>query len=148
MFTFYIENHEPFGSLTKNCRKLDKNKSIVSRFSVFVVYKSAVSTVLKSNYVGCFNFRQWMLVFAHLFLDISIKSTKLHFQSWKKNFLQRFRRFFCKMTAEVLRNNCGKRHNDWKFPWYISDTSKLAGSKLTRYRVCLFSLQYIPLQDW
>ena len=34
MFTFYIENHEPFGSLTKNFPKLDKNKSIVSRFSV------------------------------------------------------------------------------------------------------------------
>ena len=61
-----------------------KNKSIVSRFSVFVVYESAVSTVQKINYVGCFNFRQGMLVFAHLFLDISIKSTKLHFQSWKK----------------------------------------------------------------
>ena len=30
MFTFYIENHEPFGPLTKNCPKLDKNKSIVS----------------------------------------------------------------------------------------------------------------------
>ena len=49
MFTFYIDNHEPFGSLTKNCRKLDKNKSMVSRFSVFVVYKSVVSTVKKSN---------------------------------------------------------------------------------------------------
>ena len=35
MFTFYIENHEPFGSLTKNCPKLDKNKSIVSGFPVF-----------------------------------------------------------------------------------------------------------------
>ena len=34
-------NVYPFGSLTKNCPKLDKNKSIVSRFSVFVVYKSA-----------------------------------------------------------------------------------------------------------
>ena len=56
MCTFYIENHEPLGSLTKNCPKLDKNKSILSRFSVFVVYKSAVSTVQKSNYVGCFNF--------------------------------------------------------------------------------------------
>ena len=42
MFTFYIENHEPFGPLTKNCLKLDKNKSIVSGFSVFVVYKSGV----------------------------------------------------------------------------------------------------------
>ena len=45
-------------SLAKNCPKLDKNKSVVSRFSVFVVYKSAVSTVQKSSYVGCFNFRQ------------------------------------------------------------------------------------------
>ena len=32
MFTFYIENHDPFGSLTKNCPKLDKNNSIVSSF--------------------------------------------------------------------------------------------------------------------
>ena len=53
-----IENHEPFGSLTKNFPKLDKNKSTVSRFSVFVVYKSAVSTVQKINYVGCFDFPQ------------------------------------------------------------------------------------------
>ena len=58
MFTFYIENHEPFGALTKNFPKLDKNKSILSSFSVFVDYKSAVSTVQKSNNGGCFNFRQ------------------------------------------------------------------------------------------
>ena len=59
MFTFYIENHEPFGSLTKNCPKRNKNKSIESRFSVFVAYKSAVITVQKvTKYVGCFNFRQ------------------------------------------------------------------------------------------
>ena len=58
MFAFCIENHEPFGALTKNGQKLEKNKSIVSRFSAFVVYKSAVSTAQKSNYVGCFNFRQ------------------------------------------------------------------------------------------
>ena len=50
MFTFYIENHEPFDSLT--------NTSIVSTFSIFVVYKSAVSTIENSNYEGCFNFRQ------------------------------------------------------------------------------------------
>ena len=37
VFTFYIENYEPFGSLRKNCPWLDKNKSIVSTFSVFVV---------------------------------------------------------------------------------------------------------------
>ena len=50
MLTFCIENHELFESLTKNCLKLDKNKSIVSTFSVFVVYKSAVITIQKSNY--------------------------------------------------------------------------------------------------
>ena len=59
MLTFYIENHEPFGSLTKNCPNLDKNESIVSKFSVFAIHKSrAVGTVQKGNYVGCFNFRQ------------------------------------------------------------------------------------------
>ena len=71
---FCIENHESFGPLTKNCPKLDKNKSIVFRFSAFVVYKSAVSIVQKSNYVGCFNFRQRMFLSAHLFSDNSIKS--------------------------------------------------------------------------
>ena len=35
--------------------RLDKSRSIVSTFSIFVVYKSAVSTIQKSNYVGCFN---------------------------------------------------------------------------------------------
>ena len=84
MFTFYIGNYEPFGPLPKNCPKLGKNKIIVSRFSVFVVHKAGFSTVQKTNFAGCFNFRQWMFVFAHLFPDISIKSTKLHFQSWKK----------------------------------------------------------------
>ena len=144
MFTFYIKNHEPFGSLTKNRPKLDKNKSIVFRFSSFVVYKSAVSTVQKSNYVGCVNFPQWMFVFGHLFPDVSIKLTKLHFQSWKK-FSPTISLFFREMNAEVSRNNGAKRHEDWKFPWYILDISKLAGSKLTRFRVCLSSLQYTPL---
>ena len=111
MFTFYIENHESFGSLTKNCPKLDKNKSIVSRFSVVAVYKLAVSTVQKSKYVGCFNFRQCMFVFAHLFPEISLKLTKLHFQRWKK-FSPTISLFFREMTAEVLRNNCAKRHKD------------------------------------
>ena len=46
------------------------------------------------------------------------------------------------MNTEVLRNICAKRHKDWKFPWYILDISNLAGSKLTRCCVCLFSLQH------
>ena len=94
MFTFYIENHDPFGPLTKKCPKLDRNKSIVSRFSVFVVYKSAVSTVQKSNHAGCFNFQQRMFVFANLFPDISTKSTNLHFQSLKKIFSNDFALFW------------------------------------------------------
>ena len=51
MFTFYIKKQEPFGPLTKNWPKLDKNKSesTVSRFSVFLVHKSAVSTVKKKK---------------------------------------------------------------------------------------------------
>ena len=117
MFAFHIENHEPFGPLTKNCPKLDKNKSMVFRFPIFVVYKSATSTIHRSNYAGCFNFRQWMFVFAHLFLDISIKSTKLHFQSWKKfSATSSSSLFFREMTTEVSRNNCAKRHLDRRFP--------------------------------
>ena len=48
----------------KELQKMDKSKSIVSRFSVFVLYKLAVSTAKKkkkkkkNNCVGCFNFRQ------------------------------------------------------------------------------------------
>ena len=120
-------------NLTKNCPKLDKNKSIVSSFSVFVAYKSTVSTIQKSNYVGCFNLRQLMFVFAHLFPDISIKSTKLHFQSWKKIFSNDFA-LFCEMTGEVSRNNCA---NDMR-----TENSLQAGPKLIRFRVCLSSLQY------
>ena len=54
MFNFCIEGHEPFGSLTKNCQYLDMNKSIMSTFKVFVIYKSAVSIVYKGSHVGCF----------------------------------------------------------------------------------------------
>ena len=43
--------------------------------------------------------------------------------------------FFRKMTADVSRNNCAKRHKDWKFPWYILGVSKLAGSKIPRLRL-------------
>ena len=49
MFTFYIETHGLFGPLTNNGQKLDKNKSIVPRFLVIVVYKSAVSTVHETS---------------------------------------------------------------------------------------------------
>ena len=103
MFNFYVENHEPFGLLTKNCLQLDKNKSIVPTFLVFVVYKSAVSTIEKGNYVGRVDLCQWRFVFAHLFLDISTKFTELHFQSWRKDFSNDFA-LFLPIAAKVSRN--------------------------------------------
>ena len=51
MLNFYIKNHDPYGSLTKNCQKLDKN-GIVSAFSVFVVCRSTVSTFRRETMQG------------------------------------------------------------------------------------------------
>ena len=97
MFTFHIENHEPFEPLTKNCPTLDKNKSIVSSFLVFVVYKSAVSTVQKSNYVGCFNFVSECLYFLQNRLNCIFRAGK--------KISPTISLFFRKMTAEVSRND-------------------------------------------
>ena len=93
MFDFCIENHEVLGSLTQNCLQLDRDKKIVSTFSVFLVKKYAFITTQKSSCVECFKFGQHRFVFAHLFPDISIKSTKLHFQSLGKNFSNAFALF-------------------------------------------------------
>ena len=84
MFAFCIENHKVFGSLTQNCLQLDKDKSTVFAFSVILVNKYAVITTQKSSNVESFSFGQERFVFAHLFPVISIKSTKLHFQSYEK----------------------------------------------------------------
>ena len=92
MFTFCIENHEFFGSLTNNCPKLDKNKSIVSSFLAFVVRKSAVSIVKKTMYDVSI-FVNECLYLQEMSPDISIKSAKLHFQSWKTIFLNDFALF-------------------------------------------------------
>ena len=79
MSEFCIENHEVFGSLTQNFLQLDKDKSTVSTFSVILVKKYVVITTQKSSYEESFSFGQQR--FAYLFPDISIKLTKLHFQS-------------------------------------------------------------------
>ena len=112
MFTFFFKNDEPFGPLTKNCPRLDKNKSIVSIFSVFVVYKPAV--VYRSKKQLCRMF-QFSSVNACICTSISWyfnKIDQIAFSELEKDFLQQFRSFFCEMTAEVLRNNCAKRHKD------------------------------------
>ena len=48
-FEFCMENIEVFGSLTKNCLQLDKDKSTVSTFSVISINKYAVITTEKSS---------------------------------------------------------------------------------------------------
>ena len=53
---FLYRRYESSEPLTKNFPKLDKNKSIVSRFSVSVVYKSTVSIVQKTQLCRIFQF--------------------------------------------------------------------------------------------
>ena len=67
MFTSYIENHEPFRSLTKNCPLLDKNKRIVYTFSVFVVYKPTVITISSIGHGGTGTLFSNLGVPAHFF---------------------------------------------------------------------------------
>ena len=81
MLKFCIKNHKVFGSVTQNCLQLEKDKSTVSTFFVILINKYAVVTTQKSSYVESFSFGWQRFVFAHLFPDNSIKSTKLHFQS-------------------------------------------------------------------
>ena len=92
MFDFCIENNEGFGSLTQNCLQLDKDKSIVSTFSVFLVNKYAVITAQKSSCVECFNFGQQRFVFFRYFNKID----KIAFPDQEKKILQRFRSFSIK----------------------------------------------------
>ena len=106
---FYIENHEPFGSLTENFLLMNRNESIMSAFLVFVVFRLAVSTVKKNSLVRCLNLCQWRFVFAHLFPDISRKFTKLHLKSWRK-IPPTISLYFCKLTAKVSKNSCANRH--------------------------------------
>ena len=62
-----------------------------------------------------------MFVFAHLFPDISIKSTKLHFQSRKK-FSPMISVFFCEMTAEEKTVPNGMRTENSLDIFYISQS--------------------------
>ena len=94
MFDFCIEeNHEVFGSFTQNFLHLDKDKSTVSTFSVFLVDNYAVITTQTSSFVHCSNFSQQRFVLVHLFPDIAIKSTQLHFHNYRKNFPNDFAHF-------------------------------------------------------
>ena len=85
MFDKCIKNHEVLGALTQNSPQLDKDKSTVSTILVFLVDKYAAITTQKNSCMECLSFCQQIFVFAHLLLDILIKSTKLHFQSWRKS---------------------------------------------------------------
>ena len=143
MFTFYIKNHGPFGPLRRNCPKLGKNKNIVSIFSGFIAHKSTFSTV---QLCRMFQFSSVNVCICTSISWYFYEIDQFFFRAGKNSPTTSL--FFNKMTAEVSRNNCAKRHKDLKPPWYILDISKLAGSKLTRFRVCLSLLQCTPLQDW
>ena len=56
MFTFCVESHEPSGPLTKNCLKLDKNKSTVSRFSVLQIGSYSTYTERRSAFETAIEF--------------------------------------------------------------------------------------------
>ena len=81
MFEFCIENHEVFGSLTRNYLQLCKDKITVFTLLVILINKYVVITIQRSSYVEGFSFGQERFVLAHLFPNISMKSTKLHLQS-------------------------------------------------------------------
>ena len=73
MFSFYVESHEPLGSL-KEWLRAGQGQSVDSTVSVFALCKSAVSSVQKkNNYVESFNLSQGRFVIVHLFPDISRK---------------------------------------------------------------------------
>ena len=94
MFDFCIENYKfNLVNFWVTDTELPKDKSIVSTFSVFLVNKYAVITNQKNSYVECFSFRQQKFVFADIFPDISIKLTKLYFQSKRKNLSNDFALF-------------------------------------------------------
>ena len=72
--------------------------------------------------------------------DISIKSNKLHFQSCRKTFSDApLAKLLPRYQEIIVASDITTEHS----LQYFSDTSKLAGSKLTRFRVCLSSFQYI-----
>ena len=52
MFTLISISKEPFGSLTKNCIQLDKNKSIVSTSSVQCNLQIEIITVISITLHG------------------------------------------------------------------------------------------------
>ena len=56
MFTFYIENHEPFGALTKNSPKLDKNKSIAS-VQIFGIFNLQIGNWYRLRKQLCWMFQ-------------------------------------------------------------------------------------------
>ena len=64
------------GSLIKNGLQLGKGKSVESTFSAFIVFKYAVSSILKKiKYLECFNPCQLRFVFVYLFELVIFKKT-------------------------------------------------------------------------
>ena len=70
----------------------------LTRFSKFVLFKPAASTMQKINTVGCFNLSS-LKVCLHAFISCYLKKIiKMDFQSWRKN-SPAISLFFRKMIA-------------------------------------------------
>ena len=120
----------------------------LTSFSWFPLFNPVDSTMQKINPVGCFNLCRWRFVYIHLFPVVWRKSLKSDFQRWRKNFSIDFALFFVKWLLKYfLTFRCAKRFKDWTSLSYNSESSKLAGSKLARFHVCLHSFQCTPDQN-
>ena len=75
------------------CRISGQRYKHLTRFSRFVLFEPAASTMQKINPVDCFNLCHWRFVYIHLFPVIWRKSSRSDFQSWRHNFSNDFALF-------------------------------------------------------
>ena len=143
MFYFYVWKQECFWWLSWNGAYLDKDTSIWPGFEDsccsklhLVLCKRLTCRLLQS-----LSLKVCLYTFISCYLK---KIIKMEFAELEKKFLQRFRSFFRKMIAEVLRFCRAKRFKDWTSLWYNSECLKLIGSKSASFHVCLHSFQCTP----
>ena len=95
MFNSYIEKRGPFGSLTKSGSCLDKDISVLTMFSVFVVCRSAFTSMQKTTTWDVSVLGSECL-YLHFYLLSFQKIDKIAFPKLERQSLQRFRSFFLK----------------------------------------------------
>ena len=90
------------------------------------------------NPVGCFSLGHWRFVYTHLYFLLCKENHENRIYRAGEKISQAISLFFRKIIAKF---SCAKRLKDWTFLWYNSENSKLAGSKLASFHVCLHSFQ-------